>query len=356
VETTLIAGARNVALWAAGALMIALLAALALSGRSPGLPPLIFTPQGIVAATPSTVTAAEIRTGGERIGFRRTAGGAWSFERSNTPVPTELASHLDTALNFMHVSEPARSLDPGDYEAANFAEFGLDPPAYVVSLEQPDRSAIVADFGTLNPSGTSQYLRLVGQPTVYLMPRHVGTEWEVTADMARRILPPEAGSGDENAKRLTALLLPASIDRIWAIEIVIQGKLHRLERDGAGNWLVHTGQHAHAGNTDTHIADPDKARIIATALAALDQTQIETVVAKQPSEAELERYGLSRPEVSALMYARDSASPLVRLAIGNVSGDGFSRYARLAGGDVVTIAAYTATNMVQLLKAVGAGS
>jgi hypothetical protein len=308
-----------------------------------------------VAATSSAVTAAEIRTGGERIGFRRAKDGAWSFERSNTPVPADLASHLNTALQFMHVSEPTRSLDPSEYETANFAEFGLDPPAYLVSLEQPGQPAIVADFGTLNPSGTSQYLRLVGRPTVYLMPRHVGAEWEVTADMARRILPPEAGS-DENAKRLTALLLPASIDRIWAIEIVIQGKLHRLERDSAGNWLLHTGQHAHAGNVDVHTADPDKARIIATALAALDQTQIETVVAKQPSDAELEQYGLSRPEVIALMYARDSSSPLVRLAIGKVSGDGFSRYARLAGGDVVTIAAYTATNMVQLLKAVGAAS
>jgi hypothetical protein len=346
---------RNVALWTAGALMIALLAALALSGRSPGLPEIKFTQQGIVAATPSTVSAAEIRTGGERIGFRRAKGGAWSFERSNTPVPAQLASHLDLALQFMNVSEPTRSLGPGEYETANFAEFGLDPPAYLVSLEQPGQPPIVVDFGTLNPSGTSQYLRLVGRPTVYLMPRHVGAEWEVTADMARRILPPEAG-GDENAKRLTALLLPASIDRIWAIEIVIQGKLHRLERDSSGNWLLHTGQHAHAGNTDTHIADPDKARIIATALAALDQTQVETVVAKQPSEAELERYGLSQPEVIALMYARDSSSPLVRLAIGKVSGNGFSRYARLAGGDIVTIAAYTATNMVQLLKAVGAAS
>jgi Domain of unknown function (DUF4340) len=189
-----------------------------------------------------------------------------------------------------------------------------------------------------------------------LMPRHVGTEWEVTADMARRTLPPESGSSDDNAKRLMALLLPASIDRIWAIEIVIQGKLYRLERDSAGNWLLHTGQHSHAGNTDAHVADPDKARIIATALASLDQTQIETVVAKHPDEAELERYGLSRPEVIALMYARDSSSPLARLAIGKVSSDGFSRYARLAGGDVVTIAGYTATNMVQLLKAVGAAS
>src|SRR5437667_195227 len=82
-----------------------------------------------------------------------------------------------------------------------------------VQRGQPDRPVSGADFGTLNPAGTSQYLRLVGRPTVHLMPRHVGTEWEVTADMARRILPPEAGGGDGNANGLTALLLPASIDR-----------------------------------------------------------------------------------------------------------------------------------------------
>ena len=57
------------------------------------------------------------------------------------------------ALHFMHVSRPTRSLDPSDYAGANFAEFGLDPPAYLVSLEQSDRSVIVADFGTLNPVG-----------------------------------------------------------------------------------------------------------------------------------------------------------------------------------------------------------
>ena len=176
METTLISGAKNIALWAGAALMVALLAALALSGRSPGLPEIKFSPQGIVTATPSTVTAAEIRTGGERIGFRRTKDGAWSFERSNTPLPEELASHLDMALHFMHVSEPARSLDPSEYQTTNFTEFGLDPPAYIVSLEQADGAATVADFGMLFLSGTSQYVRLIGQPKVYLMPRHVGTE------------------------------------------------------------------------------------------------------------------------------------------------------------------------------------
>jgi Domain of unknown function (DUF4340) len=356
VETTLTAGARNAAVLTAGALMVALLTALALSGRSPGLPELHFEPNGIVSTPPLAVNAIEIRTGRERIGFRRTTGDTWSFDQSNAPVPAELVSHLEMALHFMHVSEPTRSIDPSEYAGASFADFGLDPPAYLILLEQPNQSVIVADFGTLNPAGTSQYLRLVGLPTVYLMPRHVGTEWEVIADMAKRILPPESNSGDDGAKRLAALLLPTSIDRIWAIEIVVQGKLHRLERDSAGNWLVHAGQHMHSDNSDAHIADPDKARVIAAALAALDQTQIEAVVARRPGDADLERYGLSRPEVITLMYARDGSSPLIRLAIGNVSGDGFSRYARLSGGDVVTIAAYTATNMVQLLKAVGAAS
>jgi hypothetical protein len=357
VETTLTGGARNVAVLAAGAMMVALLTALALSGRSPGLPELHFEPHGIVDAAPSGVTAAEIRTGRERIGFRRAQGDAWTFERSNAPaVPAELASHLEMALHFMRVSQPTRSLDRSEYEDANFADFGLDPPAYLVSLEQHDRSVIVADFGSLNPAGTSQYVRVVGVPTVHLMPRHVGTEWEVTADIARRILPPETSGGDDNAKRLSALLLPASINQFWAIEIVFQGKLHRLERDGAGNWLLHLGAHTHSANSDAHVADSAKARIIAAALAGFDQTQIEAVVARQPGDTDLERYGLSRPALIALMYTRDSSSPLVRLAIGNVTGDGFSRYARLSGGDVVTIAAYTATGMVELLKAVGAAS
>jgi hypothetical protein len=356
VETTLIAGARNVAVLIASALMVALLTALALSGRSPGLPELKFEPHGVVAADPSAVTAVEIKAGRDRIGFHRTGSSAWSFDQSSASVPAEIASHLETALHFMHVSEPTRSLDPSEYEGASFADFGLDPPAYLVLLEQSDRSMIVADFGTLNPAGTSQYLRLVGLPTVHLMPRHVGTEWEVTADMARRILPPESSGGAGGAMRLKGLMLPASIDRIWAIEIVFRAKLHRLERDSAGNWLVHAGQHTHSSSSDAHIADPDKAHIIATALAALDQTQIEAVVARHPTDADLDRYGLSRPEVIALMYTRDSSSPLLRLEIGNMTGDGFTRYARLSGEDVVTIAAYTATNLVQLLKAVGAAS
>ena len=72
------------------------------------------------------------------------------------------------------MSEPARTLEPADYAGSHFTEFGLDPPSYVVSLEKADGSVAVADFGTLNPANTSQYVRLVGQPTLYLMILELG--------------------------------------------------------------------------------------------------------------------------------------------------------------------------------------
>jgi hypothetical protein len=361
VETALTRAARSYAAWAAGALMVALLAALALIGPPPGLPQLHFEARGIVQAQPSAIDKIEIRTGQDLVGFRRTASGSWVLDRPDgLGVPSELASHLDNALQFMHVSEPTRTLEPAEYAGTHFTDFGLDPPAYLVSLEKADRSMVVVDFGTLNATSTSQYVRLVGQPTLYLMPRHVGAEWELTADMAKRLSPPVAESGSDaaaGAKRLPGLLLPASIDRIWAVEIVFQGKLHRFERDGAGNWLLHVGQHTHSGNTAAHVADPGQARIIATALAALDQTQIEGLVARHPDSSQIEHYGLGRPMLIVFVYQRDNSSPLARIDIGNMAEDGFGRYARIAeNGDVVTIAAYEAGRLIDLLKTVGAAS
>jgi hypothetical protein len=361
VETALTRATRGYAALAVGALMVALIAALALIGRPPGLPELHFEARGIVQGQPSAIDRVEIRTDRDSVAFRRTQSGSWIFDRlDGSSVPSELASHLDNALQFMHVSEPTRTLEPGEYAGARFTEFGLDPPAYLVSLEKADRSVVVADFGTLNPASTSQYVRLVGQPTLYLMPRHLGAEWELTADMAKRLSPPDAKSGGEataGVKRSAGLLLPVSIDRIWAVEIAFKGKLHRLERDSAGNWLLHFGQHTHSGNTAAHVADPGQARIIGTTLTALDQTQIEGLVARHPDSSQLEHYGLGRPMMIALVYQRDNSSPLARIEIGNMAEDGFGRYARIAqSGDVVTIAAYEADRLIDLLKTIGAAS
>jgi hypothetical protein len=123
VETALTRAASSYAALAAGALMVALIAALALTGRS-GLPELHFESHGIVRGQPSAVVRVDIRTEGDLVAFHRARSGSWIFDRPDGPsVPSELASHLDNALQFMHVSEPTRTLEPTDYAGARFTDF-----------------------------------------------------------------------------------------------------------------------------------------------------------------------------------------------------------------------------------------
>jgi len=343
------------ALLAAGG-MVAFIAGLALTGGLPGGQTMErFEPRGIVAALPSQIDRVEIRQGDARLAFRRLAGGAWAFDGpAGSPVPGELGAHLDAALRFLHVAAPARILDPEEYRGRSFADFGLEPPACVVSLGAGDSALATADFGALNPSQTSQYVRLLGQPTLYLMPRHVGAEWLLAADLARHALPPEAGRRDPSAPS-AALLLPVSIDQVWAVELVVGGKLHRFERDGDGRWFLHVGQHSHANGANRHVADPAQAPLIEAALRGFGESQIETRAALHASGADLDRFGLSRPTLIALLYGRDNSTPLVRVEIGAPSADGFSRYARRGHtGEVVTVASYEPQGLVDLLHAVGA--
>jgi hypothetical protein len=358
VETAVSRAYGRYVVAAMAAALLALVGVLAITGKPPESNDIQrFEANGIMAAEPSHIVRIEIRLDEDRIAFQRTDAGSWGFDASGRPVPNELASHLDAALRFLHVSTPARMLDPSEYRGTSFVDFGLDPPAYLVSLGRADGSLVVADFGSLNPAGTSQYVRIVGHPMLYLMPRHVGAEWQIAADMAKRISPSERGADQKAATRAIGLLLPVSVDRLGAIELVTGAKLHRVERDGSGNWFLHVGQHVHSANTPAHVADPAQAKIIGAALAAFDRAQIEAVVARHPSGSELDRYGLSRPALVALTYARDSSTPLARIEFGGRADDNFSRYARVAdGGDVVTVAAYQADRLIEMLKAVGAGS
>ena len=171
----------------AAGVLILLLVALVVSGHSPVSHSLVqFTPKGLIAAAPSAVTRIELRTGQESVALRRNSSG-WTIEGAAGAVPAELASHIDAGLRFMHVSEPMREIAASELTVANFAEFGLDPPASVLVLGTAGGTVATVNFGVLNPAGTSQYVRLAGAPTVYLMARHVGTEWQVAGDMARRL-------------------------------------------------------------------------------------------------------------------------------------------------------------------------
>jgi hypothetical protein len=340
----------------AAALLIAVLAALMISGGWPEFRGLVqFTPsKGLIAATAADVTRVEIRSGRESVALRREAGG-WMIDGSGDPValPADVAAHVDLGLRFMHVTEPTREIPAQELTATNFAEFGLDPPSSVIVLGAAGGTVATASFGVLNPAGVTQYVRLAGAGTVYLMPRHVGTEWQLAGDMVRR-LQGQAERATANAG--TSLLLPMSMAQVWAVEIVYAGKLTRFERDASGNWFRHTGQHSHASGTNAHVADPAQARLIAAALEAFDQTSVESRAAPAHGAAELARFGLALPPIIVLLYARDSSTPLARLELG-AAAENFGRYARLApNGDVVMIAEFEVQRLTDLLKAVGAGT
>jgi hypothetical protein len=335
----------------AAALLIVLLAAITISGGWPTLHQMVrFSGKGLVPGGPLDVTEVEIRAGQDSVGFRRAAAG-WIIHRMTGAVPAELASHIDTGLRFLHVSEPMREIAPTELTPASFAEFGLDPPASVVSVSAAHGEVTTVNFGVLNPVGTSQYVRIGGSPTVYLMPRHVGSEWQVAGDMARRL---RTQAEPEVAQRGRSLLLPVSMAQIWATEIVAAGKLTRFERDSAGNWFQHIGQHSHAANANAHVAEPAQARLIATALESLDATAVETRVGSAADAGQLAKFGLSYPPVIVLLYARDNSTEVVRVEFGGAS-DSLDRYARLAPhGEVVTVAEFEIKRLTDLLEAVGA--
>lgn len=333
-------------------LLLGLLTALVVSGQWPELRSKVaFSPKGLVTLAPADIRRVEIRSGTDSVALARRPAG-WAIEGLNASLPPELKTHLETALRLLKVSEPAREIPAAELAAERFAEFGLDPPAHVAVLETGEGVAAIVNFGALNPASTSHYVRLAGRPLVYLTPRHVGEEWRVTFDMARRL----RGQSEPGAtSRGKSLLLPVSMGQVWAIEILFAGKLTRFERDADGNWFRHLGQHNHAAGNVTHVADSGQARIIDAALRAFDAAVVETRVG--PADApQLARYGLNLPSLILLVFARDSSAPLARLEFGATS-DILDRYARLApDGAVVTVAEFEMRRLTELLRAVGAGS
>jgi hypothetical protein len=355
VEATVKAGTLAAVRWTkpiALAVLLALLVALVVSGQWPGLHGVPSSAsKGLVAIAPTEIERIAVRSGAESVAFRRGPKG-WAMEGVDEMAPAELAAHVDTALKFLNVSEASREIPAAELRSESFAAFGLNPPAEVAVLETAAAVAATVNFGAPNPAGTSHYVRLAGAPTVYLMPRHVGEEWRLLFDMARRL---QGRTGSAAANRSTALLLPVSMAQVWAIEIVTGGKLTRFERDPAGKWFRHLGQHTHAAGGNAHVADPAQATIIDAAFSGFDPAVAEAHVAPGDT-ANLARYGLALPTLIVLFYARDSSTVLTRLEFG-APADRLDRYARLApDGAIVTVAEFEPRRLTELLRAVGAGS
>jgi Domain of unknown function (DUF4340) len=334
------------------AIIILLIGLLALAGGFGGADQLgHFDGRGIAKIDPGQIIQVDWRRGDDHVALHRSEGGAWSL--NDRTAPKEVEDHIGAALNFVAVSEPARALGADELNGVHLADFGLAPAAYTVALRAAGGSVTTFDFGELNPVGVSQYVRIDGRPQLYLLPRYVGSEWAVAADQALRLINASAVQGDEG-RSPGRWLLSVSIDQIWSVDIAVDGKVHRLERDAAGNWLLRrSGQKAHAWSA-TSLAEPEQARRIATTLAALEQAWASAIFPRARNTTEIANKGSESVLINAQFYARDNTVPVAKFEIGSFTGDDAGRLVRIDGKDgFFGISASAANYLDDLLKSFG---
>jgi hypothetical protein len=301
--------------------MAGLLGFIAVSGRWPvDAPRTHVEAGGILSLAPERVSRVEFSSGGQRAVFSRNSRKEWLFD--DAPTEPAVAGHIDTAIRLLTISVPRRVLSASEYSPDQLAEYGLDPPRFALAVAEAGGNTTRLGFGEATPAQNAQYVRIVGRPELYLLPRDVGGEWQLARDMGER---------DAN------LLLPVSIARIWAIEIVRRGALYRFERDPAGLWFHHVGQHVHAPGGFVHHADLTLAPLIAAELAVLEHVPVARIVTRHPDAAALAGAGLEHPSTILLLYSRDTAGPVARIELGNAAADGLDRYARIQQNDTLVI-------------------
>jgi hypothetical protein len=305
----------------AACLMAGLLGVIAVGGRWPvDAPRTHVEAAGILSLGPERVSRVEFSSGEQRAIFSRNSREEWLF--NDAPTELAIAGHIDTAIRLLRNSVPRRVLAASEYSPGQLAEYGLDPPRFTLAVAEAGGNTTRLGFGEATPAQNAQYVRIVGRPELYLLPRDVGEEWQLARDMG---------------ERGATLLLPVSIARAWAIEIVGRGSLYRFERDPAGLWFHHVGQHVHTPGGFVHHADPNLARLIEAEFSVLDRLPVALMVTRHPDATALTGAGLDHPSMILLLYSRDTAGPVARIELGNAAANGVDRYARIQQTDTLVI-------------------
>lgn len=307
---------------AAVCVMVGLLGTVAVTGRWPVDAPRthVETGGGILSLPLERIVRIEFSTVEQQRVFSRDTREGWLV--NGTATGPAVAGHIDTAVRLLTISAPRRVLAESEYSRDQLAEYGLDPPRFVLAVVENGGNTARLGFGEATPAQNAQYVRIIGRPELYLLPRDVGEEWLLARDMA---------------ERAANLLLPVSVARVWAIEIVSHGVLYRFERDPEGLWFHHVGQHVHIAGGLMHRADPTLAPLIESELAALDRLPIVRIVARHPDTAALDRFGLEHPATILLLYSHDTAGPVGRVELGSTAAGGPDRYARIRQSDALAI-------------------
>ena len=152
-----------------------------------------------------------------------------------------------------------------------------------------------------------------------------------------------------SSQRVVPWLLPAPMEKLGAVEIMVKGSMHRFERDAEGRWFYH-GVHDASKAEHGHSTDPQMAALIDKAMIAFGRVQREQKIALKAGEDE---YGVTRPDVFILVYLPKTDEPLARYAVGTIAIDSVSRYVLPVGAaEIVTIPDFHIKNLLTLIDAV----
>jgi len=136
-----------------------------------------FEAKGVLKTPPEQIHRIDLIRGAERVSVVRRGDKAWATT-DGADVGAETAKRISMAVQMMHTSGPAREIGPEELAGVDVAAFELDPPRIEARLYRRGfRPILSAHFGSHNPDGFLQYMRIDGDPSVYLVSRFVGEEW-----------------------------------------------------------------------------------------------------------------------------------------------------------------------------------
>ena len=157
-------------------LALAYLVAMVVTGSQPVQRQLVkFEAKGVLQIEPETVQKVTLGRADRQLVLVRSDEG-WALEPGGA-VDGAAATHLDTAVKMLHRSPPVRAIAAEELATVDTRPFGLDEPVVVATLAGAGGKALTVRFGALNPEGFLQYMRIDGDPKVYLMSRFIGAEW-----------------------------------------------------------------------------------------------------------------------------------------------------------------------------------
>ncbi len=168
------------AAWAVLALVAAgFVGVVAMRGERPEAGLQRFEPSGFLAGrAPQDVRALVIDAAGRQRHYRRSPQGAWRTGDPPADIAADRAARIEQALELLRNAKPERRFTAEEAASMPATDLGLAPPALVVSVVDVNAAAFTIAFGVENPLGLARYARVVGDDTLWLVPKHVADAWD----------------------------------------------------------------------------------------------------------------------------------------------------------------------------------